>query len=98
MNFTCTDGRYNPTWLVNESTVGTEGRGYRTIIEGTEEVTATLTINGNIISDTLNIHCKAYVTKVQQLLSMHNTTVKVQGELQLFFSLIVIPGFCIGNL
>ena len=82
VNFTCTDGIYNPTWFVNESTVGTEGRDYRTIIEGTEEVTATLTINGNIICDTLNIHCEAYVSEEGQYLSMHNTSVKVQGELQ----------------
>lgn len=79
INFTCTDGRHYPTWFVNETTVGTEGRGYRTVIKGTEEVTATLTVNGNIICDTLNIHCEAYVTKERQFLSLHNTTMKVQG-------------------
>ena len=79
INFTCTDGRHYPTWFVNETTVGTEGPGYRTTIKGTEEVAATLTVNGNIICDSLNIHCEAYVTEERQFLSMHNTTVKIQG-------------------
>ena len=79
INFTCTDGRHYPTWFVNETTVGTEGHRYRTIINGTEEVTATLAINSDIVCDTLNIHCEAYVTEERRFLPMHNTTVKVQG-------------------
>ena len=83
IKFTCTDGRHNPTWFVNETTVGTEGHGYRTstIIKGTEKVTATLTVNGNIICDTLNIHCEAFIDEERQFVPMHNTTVKVQGWL-----------------
>ena len=78
INFMCTDGRYNPTWFVNGTPAGTEGHGYRIVIKGTEEVTTTLTINGNIIFGILNIHCEAYVTE-EGFLPMHNTTVKVQG-------------------
>lgn len=84
VNFTCTapNGRILPTWFVNGRTVLTNGRGYRSIINTGRELTATLIINGNHISDTLNIHCEVYMAERQEFLPMHKTTLIIQGQLQ----------------
>ena len=84
VNFTCTapNGRILPTWFVNGRTVLTNGYSYRSIINTGRELTATLIIDGNHISDTLNIHCEVYMAERQEFLPMHNTTLIIQGQLQ----------------
>ena len=84
VNFTCTapNGRILPTWFVNGRTVLTNGHNYRSIINTGRELTATLIIDGNHISDTLNIHCEVYMVERQEFLPMHNTTLTIQGQLQ----------------
>ena len=84
LNFICTapNGRILPTWFVNGRTVLTNGYNYRSIIITGRELTATLIINGNHISDTLNIHCEVYMAERQEFLPMHNTTLIIQGQLQ----------------
>ena len=81
VNITCTapNGRILPTWFVNGTTVLTSGYRYRSIITTGRELTAILIIDGNHISDILNIHCEVYMTEKQEFLPMHNTTLKIQG-------------------
>ena len=81
INLVCTDGTSFPTWFVNESTVGTEGQCSRSnfISNGGIMVTAILTIDGNCVCGTLNMHCEAYIAEERQLVSLHNTTLTIQG-------------------
>ena len=80
INLVCTDGSRYPTWFVNGSTVGIEGQCNRSSysING-GMVTATLTIDGNCICGTLNMHCEAYIAEERQLAFLHNTTLTIQG-------------------
>ena len=77
IQFICSapNDRFPPTWLVNGTAVGTIGHdGCRSIISGRE---ATLTIDGNRTLDSLSVVCE--VLKGEQLLTMHNTTLTIQG-------------------
>ena len=80
INLVCTDGTRLPTWFVNGITVRIEGQCSRSSysING-EMVTAILTIDGNCICGTLNIHCEAYIAEERQLVFLHNTTLTIQG-------------------
>ena len=79
VNLVCIDrdGSHNPTWLVNGTRVGTEGRCSRSSLNHGGMATATLTIDGNCTCDTLNIHCD--IIEERQLVSLHNTTLTIQG-------------------
>ena len=80
INLVCTDGTRYPTWFVNGITVGTGDQCNRTSFSNEEMVTATLTIDWNYcICDTLNIHCEFYVDEERRLVSLHNTTLTIQG-------------------
>lgn len=83
ITITCTapNVHYPPTWFVNGAAVLTTGDRFRSrIINTGRELTTTLMINGNLICDTLKIHCEVYITEEQQLLSVHNTTLTIHGE------------------
>jgi len=75
-----TNGDRPPDWFVNGTVVLTTGYRYRSSTRnGIQDKTATLTIDGNQISDTLNIRCEVYSTIEQQFLRMHINTVTIQG-------------------
>ena len=77
IQFICTapNDRFPPTWLVNGAAVGAVGHNdYRSIISGR---VATLTIDGSRTFDFLSVVCK--VLKGEQLLTMHNSTLTIQG-------------------
>ena len=71
-----TSGRRTPDWYVNGSTVLTTGESYRSTssMDGAGNLIATLTINGNRVCGTMNIHCET--SGEQQL---HRTTLTFRG-------------------
>ena len=75
-----TNGDRPPDWFVNGTVVLTSGYRYRSSTRnGIWDKTATLTIDGNRISDTLNIRCEVYSTIERQFLPMHINTLTIQG-------------------
>lgn len=82
ITFTCTtSGRRTPNWFVNGTVVLTSEDRYRlSTSNNMRDKTATLTIDGSRICDTLNIHCEVYSTTEQQFFPMQITTLTIQGE------------------
>ena len=82
VEFTCTglDGEFQPTWIVNRRVAVTEGDCYTSRLiraQNPENVTATLTINGNRDTcRTFNVYCRLY--RESQFVFVHNTTLVVQ--------------------
>ena len=74
-----TNGDRPPDWFVNGTVVLTNGYRYRSSTKNGVEKIATLLIDGNRISDTLNIHCEVYNMIEQQFLPMHSNTLTIQG-------------------
>ena len=77
IQFICSapNDRFPPTWLVNGTAVGAVGHdGYISIISGRE---AKLTIDGNRTFASLSVVCE--VLKGEQLSTMHNITLTIQG-------------------
>ena len=86
INLTCTaSGHRKPDRFVNEIAVVTslKENGYTEFStrNGVDQ-TATLTINGNLTCETLNVYCEVITTE-RQFVYMHNTTLRFQGWLQL---------------
>ena len=80
VNLTCTtNGPRIPGWFVNETEVDTTGDRYRVSTSNGGDKTATLTIDGNRTKGNLNTYCEVYVGGEQQFLTMHNTTLIIQG-------------------
>ena len=82
INFACTTtlGRHIPDWFVNGTPVVTSGDRYKTVSANNGVAqTATLTINGNLTWDTLNVYCELYNSTERQFVQMHNTTLRFQG-------------------
>ena len=81
INLTChtVSGRLTPFWFVNETVVDTTGDRYRMSTRNDVGKTATLTINGNLTCETVNVHCEVYNTTERQFVHMHNTTLRFQG-------------------
>ena len=77
-----TNGDRPPDWFVNGTVVLTSGYRYRSRTRNGVEKIATLTIDGNRFSDTLNIHCEVYNMIEQQFLPMHINTLTIQGPSQ----------------
>ena len=82
IEFKCTtNGGRTPDWFVNGSVAVTTGDSYRSrTSNGGEDVTTTLTIDGNGTQVTLNIYCEVY--QEHQFVRVHSTTVLFQGLLQ----------------
>ena len=82
INLTCTtsDGRRTPGWFVNETYVDSEGDIYTVSTSTGMDKTTTLTINGNLSSETVNVYCEVITTELQ-FVYMHNTTLRFQGWL-----------------
>lgn len=82
IEFKCTiNGGRTPDWFVNGSVAVTTGDSYRSrTSNGGEDVTTTLTIDGNDTQVTLNIYCEVY--QEHQFVRVHSTTVLFQGLLQ----------------
>ena len=80
INLTCvTGGTSAPSWYVNGTQVRTTGDRYRVSTSSGIYYTATLTINGNLTCETLNVYCEVYNTTEQRFVHMHNTTLRFQG-------------------
>ena len=81
VEFTCTgkDGEFQPTWIVNRRVAVTEGDCYTSRLiraQNPQNVTATLTINGNHDTcRTFNVYCRLY--RESQFIFVHNTTLVV---------------------
>ena len=77
-----TNGRRTPDWFVNGTEVLTRADSAYSVrtSNGIQDKTATLTINGNYICNTLYIHCEVYNTIKRQFLQIHMTTLTIQGE------------------
>ena len=82
IEFKCTtNGVRPPNWFVNGKVAVTNGDSYRSrTSNGGEDVTTTLTIDGNDTQVTLNIYCEVY--QEHQFVRVHSTTVLFQGLLQ----------------
>ena len=88
INLTCTaSGRRTPDWFVNETVVLTRGDRYRVSTSNGVGKTATLTINGNLTCETVNVYCEVYDTTEQRFVLLHNTTLRFQGWLHSFLLL-----------
>ena len=84
INLTCTtSGRHTPDWFANGTVVVTSGDKYKVETSNGRGITATLTINGNLTCETVNVSCEVYITTEQRFVHMHNTTLRFQGWLQL---------------
>ena len=94
INLTCvTGGTRVGSWFANGAQVPTDGDRYRVSISNGVYYTATLTINGNLTCETVNVYCEVITTE-RRFVHMHNTTLRFQGWLQLLFGM----GFCINAL
>ena len=79
INLTCTtSGSRPPDWFLNGRAVDTSGDRYRMSTRNDVDITATLTINGNLTCETLNVYCEVITTE-RQFIHMHNTTLRFQG-------------------
>ena len=79
ISLTCTtSGPRTPHWFVNETVVDTSGDRYRVSTRNGMSKTATLTINGNLTCETVNVYCEVITTE-RQFVHIHNTTLRFQG-------------------
>ena len=86
INLTCVTSEVRaPDWFVNETQVRTTGDRYRMSTSDGVYKTATLTINGNLACETLNVYCEVYSTTEHRFVHMHNTTLRFKGWSQFFF-------------
>ena len=74
-----------PGWYANGTWVLTTGDRYRLSTSNDVGHTATLTINGNLTYETVNVYCE--VTTNERFFHMHNTTLIFQGWLHSFLVL-----------
>ena len=80
INLTCTtSGRHTPDWFANGMVVVLSGDKYKVQTSNGRGITATLTINGNLTCETVNVYCEVYNTTEQRFVHMHNTTLRFQG-------------------
>ena len=94
INLTCvTGGNRAPSWFANGTEVYTTGDRYRVSTTSGIYYTATLTINGNLTCETLNVYCEVYNTTEQRFVHMHNTTLRFKGWLHSFL-LLFSMSFC----
>ena len=68
-----------PDWYANGTEVLTTGDRYIVSTSNGMDNTATLTINGNLTRETVNVSCEIYNTTEQSHVHMHNTTLRFQG-------------------
>ena len=88
INLTCvTSDVRAPGWFANKEFVSVTGDRYRATTSNGVYKTATLTINGNLTCETVNVYCEVYSTTEQRFVHMHNTTLRFQGWLQLLFGM-----------
>ena len=79
INLTCvTSGTRAGSWFANGTQVRTTGDRYRVSTTSGIYYTATLTINGNLTSETVNVYCEVITTE-RQFVHMHNTTLRFEG-------------------
>ena len=67
-------------WFANETWVSSLGDRYRVSTSDGVDKTVTLTINGNLTCETVNVYCEVITTE-RQFVHMHNTTLMFQGWL-----------------
>ena len=80
-NLTCVTSEFRPPdWYANGTWVPSTGDRYRVSISNDVYYTATLTINGNLTCETVNVYCEVITTE-RQFVHMHNTTLRFQGWL-----------------
>ena len=83
VNFSCTasNGRIPPNWFVNGTVVYTNGDRYRTTssMDSTGNPMNTLTINGNQIPETWNIHCEVWISEPPHMTTLYGITLVFQG-------------------
>ena len=81
INLTCrvpSDVRV-PDWYANGIQVTTTGDRYRVSTRNGADNTATLTINGNLTCETVNVSCEIYNTTERRHVHMHHTTLRFKG-------------------
>ena len=84
ISLTCTtSSRRTPDWFVNETVVATRGDRYRVSASNGVAQTATLTINGNLTCETVNVYCEVFNTTEGRFVRMHNTILRFQGWLSI---------------
>ena len=85
INLTCiASGRHTPGWYANGTWVTTLGGRFRVTTSNGVHKTATLTINGNLTCEIVNVYCEVITTELR-FVHMHNTTLRFNGWLQSFF-------------
>ena len=72
-------GRRTPGWYANGIEVTTLGDTSNGVHK-----TATLTINGNLTCEVVNVYCEVITTE-RRFVHMHNTTLRFNGWLHSFF-------------
>ena len=85
ISLTCTtSGLRTPDWFLNGTEVDTTGDRYRVSTRNGVSKTITLTINGNLTCETVNVYCELITTE-RQFVHIHNTTLRFQGCCILLF-------------
>ena len=80
ISVTCTTSDLRvPNWFANRTVVATTGDRYSVRTSNGVDITATLTVNGNLTCETVNVYCEAYRHNEQRFVHMHNTTLRFQG-------------------